>query len=236
MNSHTRPLHKKPKPPSDEVADPFVDMLNEVPKRPEVRKIENVLNLLIRAETCLRGWKTREEVSDAAVDRSDFHTQWWNSENCRIGYSEALGELNKVLRRYSWISVIIGDITGFKEEIGLDDPYRWEDGFIRVILDELRELRRRPRGFISSYRKCVECDRWFMRSKRGPRGHKCCGDNCRKRFNSRNPDYKKKRANYMRDVYRPGEREREERSRQQASAMLKGKGGSSGGISRRKLN
>jgi hypothetical protein len=235
MTTNTRPLRKKAKSPSREFADPFVDMLNEVPKRPKVAKIENILSLLVRAETYLCGWNTSDEVTAAAVDVSDFLTQWLASERCRIGYEEAIRKLNKVLKRYSWTSVIVADANGFKEEIGLNDPYRWEDAFIRVILDEIREFGRHPKGFISSFRKCIECNRWFMRSKRGPRGQKRCSPNCGKRYYSQSPEFKKKRAEYMRKR-RKKEKDDEENSRRQAAAVLKEtNGGRFGGISKRRL-
>jgi hypothetical protein len=200
MKPYIRPLRKKAKPRGRGNVDPFLYMLNEVPKRPEVARIEKVLNLIIQAETSLSGWKTADEVTAAAVDVSDFLAKWRTSERCRIGYEKAIADLNKILDSYSWKSVIMADSAGFKEEIRVGDPSRWENSFIRVILDELRDPRR-PQVFISSFRKCIECDRWFMRSKLGPRGRqKWCGANCKKKVHSGSPEFKKTRRDYMRKL------------------------------------
>jgi len=72
-------------------------------------------------------------------------------------------------------------------------------------------------GMIQRFRKCLDCHKWFY----AVRGHqKFCGDACRRRHEAQSPEFKKKRALYMRETYRPNERKEEALSKQHAARVL----------------
>jgi hypothetical protein len=76
-------------------------------------------------------------------------------------------------------------------------------------------------GSISRFRGCLECHQWFY----AIRAHQqFCGDSCRRRHEAQSPAFKEKRAQYMRERYRPLQKELEERSKKQSKGVRKTKG------------
>lgn len=86
-----------------------------------------------------------------------------------------------------------------------------ESFMIARLLDAVNQ------GLISRFRQCLDCHQWFY----AVRGHQqFCGDACRRRHEAQSPEFKKKRALYMRETYRPNERKKEALSRRQAALTL----------------
>lgn len=78
------------------------------------------------------------------------------------------------------------------------------------------------KGEISRFRRCSECQKWFY----AIRGHQhFCGDVCRRKHEAQSPAFKEKRARYMREMYRPDQKRKDERAKRQAGFSEKSKKG-----------
>lgn len=62
------------------------------------------------------------------------------------------------------------------------------------------------KGEISRFRHCSDCRNWFYAATSHQR---FCGDACRRRYTASNPEFKEKRRTYMKQVYRPQQKQRD---------------------------
>jgi predicted nucleic acid-binding Zn ribbon protein len=69
----------------------------------------------------------------------------------------------------------------------------------------------RSPGLILRFKHCLQCGVWFYAVTEH---QKHCSTRCRKKFHSESPEFRKKRADYMRNTYRPSEKAKEEKSRE----------------------
>ena len=188
--------------------------LMEHPARPAVKRVERVLSLLAAADEHLREWHRLLKSSTPAYE-DDFLNLHRRTKESEFAYYNAVGQLNRALKRYRWRSVISGDIHGFKEEIEGEAKHdAWEWAIVRMLLD----LTKQP-GALSRFRRCSECHRWFYAATAH---QQFCGEVCRRRHSSQSPEFKEKRRNYMRERYRPAQKEMQERSLHQTKVTRKG--------------
>jgi len=212
MKARTHTLHSEAS--SDGEWDLFTP-LREHPAVPAVKRVENVLSLMVTADKLTR--EQREQMRILERSGEDFHRS--------KSFMESLDEsarsctlLNAALMRYPLLAVTysgagrftIADraVTAFK---GRWAP--WE----RWAVGKLLNLARKP-GQLSRLRRCSECLQWFYAN----RPHQqFCGVSCRRRHTAQDPEFKERRATYMREVYRavivP---EAEARSKRQAARVL----------------
>jgi hypothetical protein len=183
-----------------------------------VKRVEKVLALLVTADRQAR----EERELMRLLDRSD--KDWVESppesfkESVRAS-SRTRQLLNDALRRYRWVPLVEGGSGEFRVSPYLVTAWRknkwasWECG----ALGHLLRLANKP-GELSRFRRCSECQQWFY----AIRGHQqFCGRDCRRRHTAQDPEFKEKRATYMRETYRPIiEKEKDARSRRQAARVL----------------
>ena len=86
----------------------------------------------------------------------------------------------------------------------------WENGAIDDILRLLKE------GQLFRLRRCPSCGNWFDAMRDDQR---FCDRKCRQKEHSQSPEFKAKRAGYMRNSFRPQEKHRDERARKQAARV-----------------
>jgi|SRR5215472_5485647 len=111
----------------------------------------------------------------------------------------ALDRANRYLKGYT--SIVVSSETGrptMETVFCAADP--WENEAMKSILwmltqEELFRLRRCP---------SCESRKWFYALRDDQR---FCSANCRQKAISQSPEYKEKRARYMREVFRPGEKD-----------------------------
>jgi hypothetical protein len=192
----------------------------EHPTKPEVKRVERILSLLAAAETHLSAWRNFDPLS-GAPDVSEFLDGYKVLTGFKRAYFASLEQLEAALKRYHWRSAISGNIDGFKEELVCETNAKnksanWENAVVRFLL----EMTKQP-GALSRFRRCDECQDWFHAATNHQR---FCGDECRKRHASRNPTFKEKRRVYMRDRYRPQQKERNDRSLAMARSTRQKKG------------
>jgi len=187
----------------------FFGFFRDQSKRPEVKRVERILSLMVAAQTNLDEVRRLLRSSDNAGSIPEFldlHERQTASERA---YYKALEQLQTALTRYRWRSSVSGDLDGFTEELewGIEvaSGYpTWEYAAVRLLLREMKKA-----GSVSRFRKCSECRQWFYAATSH---QQFCKDACRRRYTSESPEFKEKRRIYMREQYRPQQKEMQQRS------------------------
>jgi len=193
----------------------FFAPLREHPTEPAVKRVETVLTLMVEADTLAR--EQREKIRLFEHSRKD----WRDSAPLRrdlLGSSDStLALLNTALLRYRWIPLAQGGIGrfGITERPVTTSTGRWAPWECWAVGQLLRLARK---GELSRLRRCTECCQWFY----AIRGHQqFCGVSHRRRHTAQDPVFKEKRAAYMRDTYRPLQKELN--AKHQTVAVARGK-------------
>ena len=191
------------------------------PGKPEVKRVERILSMLVAAENHLS--EVHSALRTVAQSKAHFLVLHRKSAESTVAYNKALQQLDDALKQYHWRSTIFGDLDGFGEVLEhharASTQYRhWEGAIVRRLLALTRE-----RGALARFRKCSHCNQWFY----GATAHqRFCGEACRRKYVSSSPEFKEKRRVYMREKYRPQQKQLEERSlallSKRASKRLKG--------------
>ena len=195
MKSHTKTLRNKAD-RSGELDDLFT-ALREHAAEPAVKRVENVLVLLVAADTLAREQREQKKI----LERSgkDFHRSKPFMDSLDAS-THTCNLLNIALRRYRWMSLVesgVGRLEAKQRAVttstGKWAPWeRWAAGM-------LLNLANRP-GELFRLRRCLECQHWFH----AIRGHQqFCKVSCRRRYAAQDTTFKEKRAAYMREQYRP---------------------------------
>src|SRR5271157_1258176 len=191
----------------------FFAPLREHPNKPAVKRVETVLTLLVEADTLAREQREQKRL----LERSGKDAHRSESFMESLGAStRTCGLLNAALTRYGWVPVAQGRAGKFciVDRAVTTSTGQWAY-WERMSVGTLLRLARKPGG-LSRLRRCSECCQWFY----AIRAHQqFCGVSCRRRHTAQYPEFKDKRAAYMRE-YRLTEKEDEERSKQQAARIL----------------
>jgi hypothetical protein len=202
-------------------------ILRSHPTRPEVNRVEGILSLLVAANTCLDEWNRLVRSEETTVP--EFLEVHRRSKASERAYYDAMERLNIALKRYHWRSAISGDINGFREKLEWEgqsfsernkpktEYFHWEYAIVRMLLDRTKEP-----GELSRFRRCSDCQNWFYAVTSHQR---FCGETCRRHYTARSPEFKEKRRNYMKQVYRPQQKQRDLRSLSLAKSAVRRKGG-----------
>jgi hypothetical protein len=196
MKSQTQTLRNKTN--RDDEMELFAP-LSEHATEPAVKRVENVLTLLVSADRHAREQRERRKFYER--DGKDWRREDGKSFRESLAESARTWEmLNAALRRYPTLPLAQGLIGKF--EI-VDRPVTSSTGkwapWERWAVGALLSLARKPGG-LSRLRRCLECSQWFY----AVRGHQqFCGESCRRRHAAQDPTFKAKRAAYMREEYRP---------------------------------
>lgn len=198
-------------------AKEFFATLREHPTTPAVKRVENVLNLLVAADAMAREQREKARFyeragkdwrrEDVKSFRESFHAS-----------TRICGQLNDALLRYSWIPLVYiragrFTVTERATTASTGQWASWETWAVVTLLN----LAKKP-GELSRLRRCAVCSQWFH----AVRDYQpFCGAACRRRNAAQNPEFKEKRATYMRERYRPMEKERDARSKRLAKGKSK---------------
>jgi hypothetical protein len=184
--------------------------LKENPTEPAIKRVDRVLSLLVVAEAHRNDWNNF--TTRALESRiTQFLALQHNSKESEFAYHSSLDLLNAALRRYRWRAEVSGNIDGFRSELhpqvevsSKNSWANWEPFVVAMLLE-----RTKIPGEISRFRLCSECQQWFY----AIRGHQqFCGETCRRRHEAQDPTFKEKRRMYMRERYRPLQKELQDRS------------------------
>lgn len=212
-------------------------LLQERSKTASAQRVERILELIVmaeerRAEIRRIGMPSFEgpigggEFDDSGgihsplegflCSSSSFHFLDPTIERLNVEYHEIIQELQKLLIRYEWRPTVEDEFYTRLSQTMLwkvtKSSYKAaENRVVQYLLRELDRFNRRPRTErkrIFRFRKCEECNAWFdaVTTRRI-----YCNTSCKKRHASHDPDFKKDRADYMRNTYRPREKEKARR-------------------------
>lgn len=125
-----------------------------------------------------------------------------------------LGTVNSELQRYPRLhSVLVDPFTGRLTSDTLPcGGDKWENNAIDAILALLREDQ------LFRLRRCTVCPKWFY-ALRDRQNHRFCSIECRQKLHSQSPEFKSKRADYMREKYRPFQKDQDANAQQQAKRV-----------------
>ncbi len=179
----------------------------EIPQKPEAKRLERILELLVTAQSHLTD--VHSALRTDARSQPHFLALNRRRQESELAYHKTLEQLEGALKRYRWRSTISGDLEGFRETLewhtkAARGDVHWECAIVRILLGLLREP-----GALARFRKCSNCNHWFY----GTTAHqRFCGEVCRRKYVSSSSEFKEKRRIYMREKYRPQQRELEQRS------------------------
>jgi hypothetical protein len=177
----------------------FFATLREHPTKPAVKRVETVLTLMVEADTLAR--EQREQKRLLERSGKDWHKPLMESLHAS---SRTWKLLNEALLPYSWVPLAEGGIGrfGITERPVTTSTGQWAY-WERMSVGTLLRLARKP-GELSRLRRCSECLQWFHAIK----GYQqFCGVSCRRRHTAQDTVFKEKRATYMRETYRPLQKE-----------------------------
>ncbi len=213
--------------------------IQERPSDPGVKRVERVLDLLVTAE------RLRAEIYDRAFSRNspkdELASNYDSSEERRrfpqavVGntpfsdpltrelnerYRKCLTDLASCLKRYRSFSVVWDShyywLTRFPVDSARSPQEYWEHSTVHWLLKFLDE---RPnyensQSELARFRRCAICSRWIFAVTDHQR---FCGEDCRKRNAANSPEFKQKRRIYMKERYRPQQKELQRSSLENAS-------------------
>ena len=116
---------------------------------------------------------------------------------------ELAEQINRQLRRYTWFPEVRFTLPDGLVTYRLHWKTRSEGQSCEyhgtwTFLDHMQA------GQLDRFRRCIQCDTWFYATA----GHqRFCGDTCRMQSHSNSAEFRKQRARYMRENYRPTQRE-----------------------------
>ena len=181
----------------------------------DMQKVESI-RLALRNSASLGRGRPRKVQNPSEggkwpfVKFTDRQLQEMNEEGSRT-----LKRLNDRLLRLRWSPGIettdFGRFAQFPTWHYKSDDERVLNHSIYLLLNFLME------GQIDTWRKCADCSRWFYARTEHQR---YCADRCRRHYSASSPEFKEKRARYMREKYRPFVKACEQRDKQ--AATLKG--------------
>jgi hypothetical protein len=180
---------------------------------PAVKRVENVLSLLVAAHTLAR--EQREQMSLLERSGKDWHYDKLFRESLRTS-DHTWRQLNAELMRYPWLAVSQGGPGKFwlSERSVTSSTGRWAP-WERWAVGTLLNLAKKP-GNLSRLRRCPVCLQWFYAI---PSHRQFCGNSCYRRDKGQDPEFKEKRATYMRER-REKEKEEEALSMRQIALVL----------------
>lgn len=186
------------------------------PTSPVIQRVETVLSLMVAANTHLHAYQRPVLLKS----KPEFIEETRKRSESKRSYLDTLDQLGDALKRYHWRSTIEGDLDGFRESLGWSSEVKagdqtWEYAVVRLLLDRMRVP-----GEIARFRRCSECQNWLYAVTSHQR---FCGEICRRHYTSGSPEFKEKRRNYMKQVYRPQQKKRDIRQIALAKETLSSK-------------
>lgn len=192
--------------------------------KPDVKRVEKMLSLLVAAERHSHECRTIASARHGRLKGASEALNWAHQyQDSRRAYVRTLAQIDEALQRYQWRAIVSQESDGERFQYELycvANPKSRYGDWEGTTVAHLLKLTERP-GEISRFRQCSECHEWFY----GVTGHQqFCGDSCRRRHAAQNPEFKEKRRIYMRERYRPMQKELEQRSVRNAKGSKQRKG------------
>jgi hypothetical protein len=209
-------------------------------KKPHGRRVERILHLLLTAdaqrivinrrafpygltlpEDGVYSYSSKRSGGQHSyLDGHLYHDPLTN--HMHEEYEAAVIELHEALARYQWRPVVRAASIHGLEYVNTwetDNPeISWENRAVQWLLANLRGGSDFNPSPVSRIRKCKDCSKWFASMTDH---QQFCGDACRKHFSSQSQEFKEKRRIYMRERYRPLQKDLERQALERAKAKGK---------------
>jgi hypothetical protein len=222
-----------------EAAHAFVlDRIQEGPLTSAVKRVERVLELLVTAERlraeiysrAFSGELPQDELAsqhdfsgdirpypDGVVGDCQFSDPITRELNER--YRKCLTELARCLKRYRSQSVVWDSSYDWLHRMFVYPSTHQDDFWEHTAVYWLLKFLDGPvyyanaQNGLTRFRRCAACSRWIFAVTDHQR---FCGEQCRKHYAARSPEFKTKRRIYMKERYRPQQKELQRRSLENA--------------------
>lgn len=230
MKIHSRRLHEK----ADNKSDEFLDR-QEHPQQYRVPgPFPNRADLECEANFRILGKASREPkalcvrrvfrllqlMREAEEYRLRIYEHCFRLENAELralstSYFDRLKTIERLGKRYHWSPALRGpDYRGLTQMItwrkGTDDQ-NWENWAVWWLMEHAAHgSSGLSRSYILRFRHCAHCSEWFYAMTDHQR---YCGINCRQKAHAASAEFREKRARYMREKYRPREKELDQRAK-----------------------
>lgn len=197
-----------------------------MPEAASVQRVLHLLTLITKAETVrlqlFESWSKARNSPDflqrgEELARKDFrHPELKELRTLQAALNGCLGEIEKLGKRYRWSPTVRGSrflglgkmFTWSKGDTDRD----WENAAVWWLLSNVDSSGFTPSRLLR-LRQCRLCSEWFSAITDHQR---YCSVACRQKSHSSSSVFKEKRARYMREVYRPGEKEKELNAKRKA--------------------
>jgi hypothetical protein len=194
-------------------------ILRKARQQPNKACVKRVLNLLtlMRESEELRLQIYERGVRLEKGDASDIHSSWRFGEKSGDAELDALvttchdrlSSITKLGKRYNWSPTLraggFDNLTRMFTWSKRSDDEVWENWAVDWLTRHAETSGLSP-SRILRFRQCRLCSQWFYAMT----DHQLhCSSACRQKFHANSPDFKARRARYMRERYRPQEKERE---------------------------
>jgi len=133
-----------------------------------------------------------------------------------LEYQESLHTIEKLGKRYHWSPTVRGgDFLGLVRMFTWNKRTQdeaWENWAIFWLLSHVESSGLSP-SRILRFRECRQCSAWFYALT----DHQLhCSGTCRQKFHANSPEFRAKRARYMRERYRPQLKQLEKKAKELA--------------------
>ena len=223
MNSTARQLQTTTKQGVAENAKNHMAQLGIKPGRMSKWSYHNIVRYLNlkpnpvtnRIQTVVESCRKVIELNEKILDSSTSGKKSLCDER-----DEALENLNARLAKYKWHPVVrphISPYTNFVVQYEFDttsDAAHFENRAVQWLMNHI--------ALVHRIRRCrrLQCRKWFYAVTEH---QKYCEANCRKRDAQQGPEFKRKRAAYMRDRYRPLQKKLDAQNLAAARQLAKGR-------------
>jgi hypothetical protein len=199
-------------------------ILKKVRQKPQAACVKRVLQLLqlmknaetLRLELFKRVGKLRANPATFAKHEAEIYSDNFTHPSVKElqsfnrAYWGCLKEIERLGKRYRWSPTVRGG--GF---LGLTRMFTWnkrtedeawENWALFWLLNHVESSGLAP-SRILRFRQCRQCSEWFYALT----DHQLyCSSACRQRFHASSQEFREKRARYMKDRYRPRERQQDQ--------------------------
>jgi hypothetical protein len=201
-------------------AEWILDKARQEPRDPCVRRVLRLIQLMREAEEYRLQIYERRLRLQREHDLPDYDEllTWKSSDPDMRAFSglyfNRLKAIEQLGKRYRWSPTLRG--ANFH---GLTQRVTWREGAGNKSWENLAVwllmglATRGSSGLSGSYilrfRQCDHCSKWFY----GMTNHqRYCGINCRQKSHASSTEFREKRARYMREKYRPQQKELDQRT------------------------
>jgi hypothetical protein len=202
------------------------------PNSPGVRRVMKLLQLIQETERLrLELYNRCKEQRDNPATFPKYEKEMAfgifsdrKQQALNIEFNDRLKTVRKQMQRYRWSPTIrSGDFLSLKQVFTWpgrrDSEAFWENFAVFWLMGHVSGSLSSPAPILR-FRRCRQCSGLFYALT----DHQLqCSAKCRQKFHANSPEFRAKRAAYMRERYRPQEKQRDQRQKRLARTRISNK-------------